>query len=193
MAPKSDFISYLCSLEFQKFAFYKRMIGWIIVLVVLLVLILIPVGIAAHFLSVYYNKQEKTLRDESEAHRKILDGTYDRIWNNIKLRTGISEEYRRSFNDIYPDLIDKSINNEAFVDWILECNPDFDPNEYVPLLENIALDRDRFITHQRRMLALIKEHRLLVSSKPAKWLIHDCSAIQYVPMDTEYARWGRRI
>lgn len=169
------------------------MIGWIIIIVVLLVTFLIPVGIAAWILSVYYNKQEKLLRDEAEAHRKILDGTYDRIWNKIKQRTGISEEFRRSFNDIYPDLIDQSINNEAFVDWILDCNPDFDPNEYVPLLESIALDREKFITHQRRMLALIKDHRLLVSGKPAQWLIHDCSAIQYVPMDTDFARWGQRI
>lgn len=188
-----DFILYICIFERREETFYKRMIGWIIVIVVLLVLFLIPVGIAAWILSVYYNKQEKMLRDEAEAHRKILDGTYDRIWNNIKQRTGISEEYRRSFNDIYPDLIDQSINNEAFVDWILDCNPDFDPNEYVPLLESIALDREKFITHQRRMLALIKDHRLLVSGKPAKWLIHDCSAIQYVPMDTDFARWGRRI
>lgn len=188
-----DFILYICIFERREETFYKRMIGWIIVIVVLLVLFLIPVGIAAWILSVYYNKQEKQLRDEAEAHRKILDGTYDRIWNNIKQRTGISEEYRRSFNDIYPDLIDQSINNEAFVDWILDCNPDFDPNEYIPLLESIALDREKFITHQRRMLALIKDHRLLVSGKPAKWLIHDCSAIQYVPMDTDFARWGRRI
>ena len=43
------------------------------------------------------------------------------------------------------------------------------------------------------MLSLIKEHRILVSGIPAKWLIHDCSAIQYVPMDTEFARWGRRL
>lgn len=169
------------------------MIGWIIVIVVLLVLFLIPVGIAAWVLSVYYNKQEKVLRDEAEAHRKILDGTYDRIWNNIKQRAGIKEEYRRSFNDIYPDLLDQSINNEVFVDWILESNPDFDPNEYVPLLETIALDRQKFISHQNRMLSLIKEHRILVSGIPAKWLIHDCSAIQYVPMDTEFVRWGRRI
>ena len=169
------------------------MIAWIIIIIVLLVLAMIPIGIAAWILSVHYNRQEKTLRDESEAHRKILDSTYDRIWSNIKQRAGVSEEYRRSFNDIYPDLIDKSINNEAFIDWILECNPDFAPSEYLPLLDDIALDRERFITHQRRMLSLIKEHRLLVSSKPAKWLIKDCSAIQYVPMDTEFARWGRRI
>ena len=118
------------------------MIGWIIIIVVLLVMFLIPVGIAAWILSVYYNKQEKLLRDEAEAHRKILDGTYDRIWNNIKQRTGISEEFRRSFNDIYPDLIDQSINNEAFVDWIPDCNPDFDPNEYVPLLEHRPRPRE---------------------------------------------------
>ena len=187
------FILYFCIFENKRETFGKKMIGWIIIIVVLLALCLIPIGIAAWVLSVYYNKQEKKLRDEAEAHRKILDGTYDRIWNNIKQRAGIKEEFRRSFNDIYPDLLDQSINNEVFVDWILECNPDFDPNEYVPLLENIALDRQKFISHQSRMLSLIKEHRILVSGIPAKWLIHDRSAIQYVPMDTEFARWGRRL
>ena len=169
------------------------MIGWIIVIIFLLMLFLIPVGIAAWVLSIRYNRQEKLLRDESEAHRRILEGTYDRIWNNIKQRAGIKEKYRRSFNDIYPDLLNQSINNEEFIDWILECNSDFDPNEYVPLWETIERDRQKFIDHQRRMLSLIKEHRILVSCVPAKWLITDPSAIQDVPMDTDFARWGRRI
>ena len=156
-------------------------------------LFMIPVGIAAWVLSVRYNRLEKELRDESEAHRHILEGTYDHIWNYIKQRAGIKEDYRRSFNDIYPDLLNKSINNEKFIDWILDCNPNFDPNEYVPLLELINLDREKFVDHQRRMIALIKEHRVLVSGKPARWLIRDRSAIQYVPMETDFARWGRRI
>lgn len=168
-------------------------IGWIIVIIILLTLFLIPLGIVAWVLSIRYNRQEKALRDESEAHRRILEGTYDRIWSNIKQHTGIKEEYRRSFNDIYPDLINKSIDNEEFIDWILNCNPSFDPNEYVPLMQNIAFDRQKFVDHQRRMMSLIKEHCMLVSGKPAKWLIKDCSAIQYVPMETDFARWGRRL
>lgn len=169
------------------------MIGWIIVIVILLVMFMIPVGIAAWVLSVRYNRQERTLRAESEAHRRILEGTYDRIWNNIKQRAGIKEEYRRSFNDIYPDILNQSIDNEKLIAWIIECNINFDPNEYVPLYESIALDRQKFVDHQRRMLTLIKEHRLLVTSMPAKWLIKDCSAIQYVPMETDFDRWGARI
>ncbi len=169
------------------------MIGWIIVIIVLVVLFLIPIGIAAYALSALYNRQDKLLRDEAEAHRKILEGTYDQIWTNIKLRAGVSEEYRRQFNNIYPDLLDKSIDNEHFIDRILECNPDFDPQEYVPLLEMIVQSREKFIDHQLRMERLIREHRLLVAGWPARWLLRDKSAIYYVPMDTDYSRWGKAI
>ena len=169
------------------------MIGWLILLIILATMILLPIGIAAHLLSVYYNRQDKQLRDEAEAHRKILEGTYDYIWNNIKQRAGIREEHRRSFNNIYPDLLDKSIDNEHFIDWILECNPDFDPQEYVPLLEMIVQSREKFIDHQLRMERLIREHRLLVAGWPARWLLRDKSAIYYVPMDTDYSRWGKAI
>ena len=168
-------------------------IGWIVVIIILMTLFLIPVGIAAWVLSVRYNRQEKALRDESEAHRRILEGTYDRIWNNIKHRVGIKEEHRRSFNDIYPDLLDRSIDNEKFVNWILDCNPDFNPQEYVPLLESISLDREKFVSHQLRIMSLIKEHRLLLTSLPSRWFVRDKTAINYVPIDTEYSRWGHKL
>ena len=145
------------------------MIGWIIVIIVLVVLLLIPIGIDAYDLSALYNRQDKPLR------------------------AGVSEEYRRQFNNIYPDLLDKSIDNEHFIDWILECNPDFDPQEYVPLLEMIVQSREKFIDHQLRMERLIREHRLLVAGWPARWLLRDKSAIYYVPMDTDYSRWGKAI
>lgn len=169
------------------------MIGWLILLIILATMVLLPIGIAAHFLSVYYNRQDKQLRDEAEAHRKILEGTYDYIWNNIKQRAGIREEHRRSFNNIYPDLLNKSIDNENFLNWILDCNLDFDPQEYPPLLELIVMAREKFVFHQIRMENLIREHRVLLQSKPAKWLIRDKSAIVYVPMETDYTRWGRAI
>ncbi|MBR1766260.1 MAG: hypothetical protein IJ745_04370 [Bacteroidales bacterium] len=169
------------------------MIGYIIVLIVLLTLFMLPVGIVAMVMSSVYNRKERELRDEGEAHRKILEGTYDRIWINIKQRAGIKEEFRRSFNVIYPGLLDNSMANEEFIDWILDCNPDFDPMEYVPMAESIAVDRERFVAHQKRMLALITEHRQLVSGVPAKWFIKNRSAIHYVPMDTDFARWGRSL
>ena len=170
------------------------MIGWIIVIFVLMmVFVVVPISIVAFILSKRYNHKEQLLRNEAEAHRKILEGTYDRIWLNIKHRAGIQESFRRDFNNIYPDLLDRSINNEKFVNWILDCNPDFDPQEYVPLLESIALDREKFVNHQLRMMSLIKEHRLLLTSMPSKWFIRDKSAINYIPIDTEYSRWGNRL
>lgn len=168
------------------------MIGWIIVIIFLLALAMIPLGIIIRILSVHYNRKEIALREEAEAHRKILEGTYDRIWTTIKLRSNITEGYRRSFNRIYPELLDQSLNNEEFINWILDCDPDFDPDEYMPLLESIAADREKFVNHQRCILSIIKEHRQLVSGKPAKWVIKDTSAINYIPMDTN-THWGQSI
>lgn len=170
------------------------MIGWLIVIFILfMIFVVIPLGIVAWLLSRRYNRQERQIRNEAEAHRKILEGTYDRIWQNIKLRAGIPENRRRDFNSIYPDLLDRSIDNEKFINWILDCNADFDPAEYVPLLESIAFDREKFVNHQLRMMALIKEHRLLLGTIPSKWLIKDKTAIFYIPVDTEYTRWGRSL
>ena len=82
-----------------------------------------PFVITYAVLSRVKNRENAELRNEAEAHRKILESTYDHIWRTIKQRGGLTEGNRRSFNNIYPDLINNSIDDSEFLDWLLDCNP----------------------------------------------------------------------
>ncbi|MBR6048658.1 MAG: hypothetical protein IKP83_00665 [Bacteroidales bacterium] len=170
------------------------MIGWIIVIFVLvMVVFVLPFMTVMLILSIIYNRRERAIRNEAEAHRKILESTYDHIWNEIKSHCGISEEYRRSFNNIYPNLLDKDIDDDTMLNWILDCNIDFDPAEYVTVMDSIAEDRRRFVVHQRRMITLLREHQQLHKKPFARRLIKDQTMIRYVPVETNYDRWGKSL
>ena len=171
------------------------MIGWIIVIFVLSVLFIgVPMGILLFITWVISNRRERALRSEAEAHRKILESTYDHIWKEIKQHCGLTEEDRRSFNNIYPNLIDKDMDDDTMLNWILDRNIDFDPTEYVVVMDSIADDRKRFVAHQRRMMTILREHRQLTEKGwPVRWVLKDKSAIQYVPIATDYERWGKRL
>jgi hypothetical protein len=152
-----------------------------------------PFVITYAVLSRVKNRENAELRNEAEAHRKILESTYDHIWRTIKQRGGLTEGNRRSFNNIYPDLINNSIDDSEFLDWLLDCNPNLDPSEYLPLVDVIKEDRERFVAHQKRMMNLIAEHRELVTKWPGKMVVKDKSAIRYVPIDTDHDRWGKSL
>lgn len=170
------------------------MIGWIIIIfVALMVFVVVPFGIVMMLMSLVYNRRDRKLRGEAEAHRKILESTYDRIWKEIKSHCGLTEEHRRSFNNVYPNIIDKDMDDETMLNWILDCNIDFDPSEYPVVMEIIADDRQRFVIHQRCMLNVMRDHRALHGKKIAHWLVRNKSMIRYVPIETNYDRWGRGI
>ena len=169
------------------------MIGYIIVFLVLIVIMTIPVGLVVMVLQYIWNKKDRELRNEAEAHRKILDQTYDRIWNQIKQYCNIGEEYRSSFNNIYPNLINTDIDDDRMLNWILDCNIDFNPENYAIVMENIADDRARFVSHQRRMVNIMREHRELHSTKFRHMLIRNKNIIRYTPIATNYDRWGTKL
>lgn len=169
------------------------MIGYLIVFFVLLVILAIPVGLVVMVLQRVYIKRDRELRNEAEAHRKILEQTYDHIWSQIKQYCDIGEEYRRSFNNIYPNLLDTDMDDDKMLNWILDCNINFEPSNYPIVMENIADDRARFVSHQRRMLSIMREHRELHDSKFRRMLIRNKSIIRYVPIATHYDRWGNRL
>ncbi|MBQ9418023.1 MAG: hypothetical protein IJU19_05525 [Bacteroidales bacterium] len=167
------------------------MVGYIILLVVLLTLfVVLPLGVVAMVLSIVYNRRERELRGEAEAHRKILESTYDRIWKEVKTRCRLTEQHRRSFSGVYPNLIDQEMDDEIMLNYILDHNLDFDPSEYAVLKANIADDRQRFVLHQRRMLTVLDEHNRLLENKIAYRLLKNKTLIKYVPVETNYERWG---
>lgn len=171
------------------------MIGYLIVFFVLFVVFVgVPFGIVMVIISFHYNRRERALREEAEAHRKILESTYDHIWKEVKNHCGLSEEHRRAFSDVYPNLINEDMDDDTMLNWILDNNIDFDPAEYMVVMDNIADDRKRFVLHQRRMLVILHEHNKLIEKGwPVKWVLKDKRPIHYVPVDTSYARWGKRI
>ena len=171
------------------------MIGYLIVFFVLFVVfVAMPFGIVLIFLSVHFNRRERDLRNEAEAHRKILESTYDHIWREIKQHCGLSEEHRRSFNNIYPNLIDEYIDDDTMLNWILDNNLEFDPTEYMVIMDNISDDRKRFVTHQRRMITILREHnRIIKKGWPVKWVIKNKEPIHYEPIATNYDRWGTHL
>lgn len=167
------------------------MAGYFILAFVLLVVFVgLPLGVLFMVLSLVYNRREQNLRNEAEAHRKILESTYDRIWREVKSRCGLTEEHRRSFSGVYPNLIDQDMDDEIMLNWILDNNIDFDPTEYAVVMENIAEDRKRFVLHQRRMMAILHEHNDLLNRKVVSRLLKNKTPIKYVPVETNYDRWG---
>ena len=155
--------------------------------------IVLPYGVVMAIGSAVYNRKERELRNEAEAHRKILESTYDHIWGEIKRHCGITETYRRSFNNVYPNLLDNDMDDDTVLNWILDCNIDFDPAEYPVVMENIEEDRKKFVAHQRRMMSIIREHRDLQQKRIARKVIKNRSAIRYVPIETSRDRWGKSL
>ena len=165
----------------------------IYILALLLTFVGLPIGIVMAVSSRVYNRRERDLRNEAEAHRKILESTYDRIWKEIKTHCGLREEHRRSFNNVYPNLLDRDMDDDTMLNWILDCNIDFDPDEYPVVMENIEEDRKKFVAHQRRMMTIIREHRDLMQKRLARSVIKNKSAIRYVPIETGHDRWGKSL
>ena len=165
----------------------------IYILALLIVFILLPLGVVMAVSSYIYNKKERELRNEAEAHRKILESTYDNIWREIKHHCGITEEHRRSFNNVYPNLLDRDMDDDTMLNWILDCNLDFEPEEYPIVMDIIEDDRKKFVAHQRRMMTIIREHRDLMQKRLGRMVIKNKSAIRYVPIETTRDRWGKTL
>ncbi|MBR1850695.1 MAG: hypothetical protein IJ789_04900 [Bacteroidales bacterium] len=156
----------------------------------MLTVVLLPVGIVWMIASSVFNKRDSLIREEAEAHRKILESSYDRIWSIVKQRAELTESERRSFNGIYPELIDRYTNDEVVLNWIFDCNIDFDPDDYVSLKEDIEDECNRFYMHQERMMKVIENHRQLLTTWPGKWFVKNKQAINYTPVAVDHNRWS---
>lgn len=142
-------------------------------IVVLAVIVLVGMYIS-------YNNQEVALRKETEAQKGKVESVHDMMWKTIQQKAGVTEEYRETFEKIYPDLISGRYKEDSTtMKWIQEDNPDFDTSLYKDLMQAIEVQRAYFEQAQSRMLDIIRQRETLLEQIPAKFFISNKDKISY--------------
>jgi len=137
-----------------------------------------------------YNNSEIRLRNQAEAQRAKVEGSFDAMWKIIKQKAQVTEEYKDAFSEIYPELIAGrySKGDGSFMKWITENNPDFDTSLYKDLMESIEVQRLTFKHDQERMIDIIREHENLIHTVPATWFIKNKESIEYTVISSTYSK-----
>ncbi len=128
-----------------------------------------------------YNNQEVALRKEAEAQKGKVESVHDQMWKVIQQKAGVTEEYRETFEKVYPEIISGRYNQEGStaMKWIQESNPDFDTALYKDLMQAIEVQRAYFTQAQTRMLDILRQRETLLESIPAKFFISNKTKIDY--------------
>lgn len=152
------------------------MSGTLIAIIVVVVLAVILVGM--YFT---YNNREIALRKEAEAQRGKVESVHDMMWKTIQQKANVTDEYRETFEKVYPELISgRYADDSSKMKWIQEANPDFDTSLYRDLMQAIEVQRAYFNNAQERMLDVIRQRETLINTMPACWFISNKSEIEYV-------------
>ena len=129
----------------------------------------------------HYNNREIALRKEAEAQQGKIESVYDTMWKTLKQEAGVTDQYRKTFEEIYPKLIAGrySQDGKELMKFIQESNPEFDTRLYDKLMQSIEAQRAYFASSQQRMLDIIRERETLLEQMPSCWFISNKSKIEY--------------
>lgn len=134
-------------------------------------------------LSMYfsYNNRDAKLRAQAEAQRGKIESVHDKMWKVLQQKAQVSNEYKDAFSEIYPALIEGrySQGDGSLMKWITEVNPDFDTSLYKDLMQSIEIQRTEFQKVQEKMLDIIREHNVLLTTIPSKWFVSNTEIIEY--------------
>lgn len=134
-----------------------------------------------------YNNREIALRKEAEAQQGKIESVYDTMWKVLKQEAGVTEQYRQTFEKIYPELIAGRYSGGGgeLVKIIQESNPAFDTRLYDKLMQAVEVQRAYFASAQQRMLDILRERETLIESFPSRWFVQNKSKIDYVVISSE--------
>lgn len=139
------------------------------------------IALIAIVMYISYNNQEIRLRKEAEAQKGQVENVHDTMWKVIQQKAGVTEEYRDTFEKIFPEIIAGRYANDdgTSMKWIQESNPEFDTSLYRDLMQAIEVQRMYFNQAQSRMLDIIRQRETLIETIPACFFISNKSKIEY--------------
>ncbi len=121
------------------------------------------------------DNSEIGLKTAIDAKKTDQEASFDKMFKVLQQKAQVADQYKESFKEIYPKLIEGrySQGDGTLMKWITESNPTFDVSLYKNLMEAIDVERNSFLTTQRQLMDLKREHDNLRQKWPSKWFIND--------------------
>lgn len=137
------------------------------------------------------DNREVDLRNAVTAKVSDEEATFDKMWKILAQKAQVADQYKGAFKEIFPALIEGrySKGDGSLMKWIQESNPSFDASLYKDLMASIDVERNAFLTTQRQLIDLKREHDNLRMKWPSKWFINaDVQEIQIKIISSETSK-----
>ena len=132
-------------------------------------------------MSVSATNGEIELKTQVEAQQKKCETYFDKMWKILKEKAGVTDQYKKAFEDIYPALIAGRYSGQSdgsLMKWVTESNPTFDASMYKDLMQSIEIERTGFNNEQEHLIDLNREHSALLQKIPSKWFLGGIKEIE---------------
>lgn len=146
---------------------------------VLAVCLMLAVVFGAGYVSVY--NTEVSLRNTAAAQWNVTQGFHDKMWKILKEKAQITEQYRATFNEIYPKLIKGRYeqNSKLLAQFITEANPNFDTSLLHNLMVSVEAERTGFFNEQKKLQNIQQEYNSLLESFFARFVVGGKAKMDY--------------
>lgn len=148
--------------------------GFLIGLVVLVI-----VGGSLVIWGVGVSNSERTLRNKIEAQQEATEIFYTKLWEILKSKAGVTEEYAEQFKEIQFGIMEGRYSTGGeMMKWIQEANPEFDASLYKDLMNSIEGERNGFFIEQKKLIDMQKQHKDMLVVFPKKVILADREPVE---------------
>ena len=119
------------------------------------------------------SNSEIDLKNQGLAQEQVCKNNYDAMFKEIAQIAEVSDQYKETFKEIYPALIEGRYKNDGntLMKWIQESNPNFDTKLYSKLIDVIESKRDGFKHEQDKLADIAREHNNILEKWPSSMFV----------------------
>lgn len=146
---------------------------------------LITLGVIAVFTAsmviwgIGVSNSERTLRNKIEAQQEDTEIFYTKLWEILKLKAGVTEEYAEQFKEIQFGIMEGRYSTGGeMMKWIQEANPEFDASLYKDLMNSIEGERNGFFIEQKKLIDMQKQHKDMLVTFPKKLILKNREIVE---------------
>ena len=143
--------------------------------------VLVATGCLGGCMYMSYSNGEVRLRNQVTAQQKANETSFDTCWKIISQTAQIADQYKDSFKEIYPALMEGRYGNArggALMSWITESNPELSTKLYDKVAAAVEGQRTVFKRDQQKLIDLKREHDNLLMTMPSSWFVGSRPAVE---------------